>query len=190
MFSPALPSHSRIRAVLRYVLTLGASIATALVLVELPGASETISSYSRYQHDVLTARGAGDFQFGLKVFPDLRAAPPPIAIDNDFQLTDSLGVDGISIVVDPEGARGKALDSLVHSLDNVRDDSTVLIVTLGYPRGARAALDRSPTWMTGWPTSIVSRVHSGRASSCRRTSPMAKVRERWECEHRLTGSIS
>jgi hypothetical protein len=145
MFSPALPSHSRVRVAIRYALTLGASIATALVLVELPGASETISSYSRYQHDVLTARGAGDFQFGLKVFPDLRAAPPPIAIDNDFQLTDSLGVDGISIVVDPEGARGKALDSLVHSLDNVRDDSTVLIVTLGYPRGARAALDRSPS---------------------------------------------
>ena len=143
MFSPALPSRSRIRVGVRYALTLGVSVATALVLVELPGASETISSYSRYQKDVLTARGGGDFQFGLKVFPDLRAAPPPVAIRNDFQLTDSLGVDAISIVVDPEGAKGKALDSLVHSLDNVRDDSTVLIVTLGYSRGARTELNRS-----------------------------------------------
>ncbi|HEY5087635.1 MAG TPA: hypothetical protein VII66_09790 [Gemmatimonadaceae bacterium] len=145
MFSPALPSRSRLRIAFRYALTLGVSIATALVLVELPGASEAISSYARYQHDVLTARTGGDFQFALKIFPDLRSAPPPVAIRNDFELTDSLGVDGISIVVDPEAAHGKALDSLVRSLDNVRDDSTVLIVTLGYPRNARAELNRSPS---------------------------------------------
>ncbi len=143
MFSPALPSRSRLRIGVRYVLALGVSVATALVLVELPGASEAIGSYSRYQHDVLTARSADDFQFGLKVFPDLRAAPPPVAIRNDFQLSDSLGVDGISIVVDPEGARGKALDSLARTIDNVRDDSTVLIITLGYSRSARAELNRS-----------------------------------------------
>ncbi len=143
MFSPALPSRSRARVFVRYALTLGATVATALVLVELPGASETISSYSRYEHDVLTTRGTADFQFGLKVFPDLDGAPPPIAILSDFQLTDSLGLDVISIVVDPEGAKGRALDSLRHVLDNVRDDSTVLIVTLGYPRSARADLNRS-----------------------------------------------
>ena len=145
MFSPALPSRSRIRIAFRYGLALGVSVATALVLVELPGASEAISSYTRYQHDVLTARNGGDFQFGLKIFPDLRSSPPPVALKNDFQLADSLGTDGISIVVDPEAARGKALDSLVRSLDNVRDDSTVLIVTLGYARRARADLNRSPS---------------------------------------------
>lgn len=143
MFAPALPSRSRLRVAVRHALALGASVATAFILVELPGASEAISSYSRYEHSTLTARGPGDFQFGLKIFPDLQSAPPPVAIKNDFQLIDSLGVEGISIVVDPEAARGKALDSLVHSLDIVRDDSTVLIVTLGYPRDARAMLNRS-----------------------------------------------
>ncbi|MEO6778801.1 MAG: hypothetical protein ABI194_05045 [Gemmatimonadaceae bacterium] len=145
MFAPALPSRSRIRIAFRHALALGVSVATALVLVEIPSASEAISSYSRYDHDVLTARTSGDFQFALKVFPDLRSAPPPVAIKNDFQLTDSLGVDGISIVVDPEAAHGRALDSLAHSLDNVRDDSTVLIVTLGYPSRARAELQASPS---------------------------------------------
>ena len=145
MFAPALPSRSRIRIAFRHALALGVSVATALVLVEIPSASEAISSYSRYAHDVLTARTTGDFQFALKVFPDLRSAPPPVAIKNDFQLTDSLGVDGISIVVDPEAAHGRALDSLVHSLDNIRDDSTVLIVTLGYPSRARAELQASPS---------------------------------------------
>lgn len=143
MFSPALPSRSRLRTTVRYLLTLGASVATALILVELPGASETISSYSRYEHDVLTARTGGDFQFGLKIFPDLRGAPPPVAIINDLQLSDSLGVDGISVVVDPEAAAGKALDSLARTIDKVRDDSTVLIVTLGYSRNARSDLNRS-----------------------------------------------
>lgn len=143
MFAPAIPSRSRLRVAVRHGLALGVSIATALVLVEIPGASEAISSYARYERESLTARGSGDFQFGLKIFPDLRAAPPPIALRSDFQLIDSLGVEGISIVVNPEGARGKALDSLVHSLDNVRDDSTVVIVTLGYPRNARAELNRS-----------------------------------------------
>jgi uncharacterized membrane protein YoaK (UPF0700 family) len=145
MFAPALPSRSNIRVAFRYALALGVTVATALILVELPGASETISSYARYQHDVLTTRDEGDFRFALKVFPDLRSSPPPIALKNDFRLIDSLGVDGISIVVTPEAARGKALDSLVRSLDNVRDDSTVLIVTLGYDRNARAELNRSPS---------------------------------------------
>ena len=143
MFSPALPSRSHIRNTVRYTLVLGATIATALVLVEIPGASEAIGSYTRYQHDVLTTR-SGDFQFGLKVLPDLRASPPPVAVKNDFAFADSVGVDGLLIVVDPEAAHGKALDSLVHSLENVRDDSTVLIVTLGYSRNARSELNRSP----------------------------------------------
>ena len=142
MFAPALPSRSRIHIAVRYALALGVTVAMALVLVELPGASEAISSYTRYQHDVLTTR-SGDFQFGLKVLPDLRSPPPPVSLKNDFAFSDSIGVDGLLVVVDPEAARGKALDSLVHSLDNIRDDSTVLIVTLGYPRNARAALNRS-----------------------------------------------
>lgn len=144
MFSPSLPSRSRLQVAVRHALALGATIATALVLVDLPGASQAISSYSRYEQAALTARGAGGFQFGLKIFPDLRAAPPPVAMRNDFELSDSLGVDGISIVVDPEAARGRALDSLAHVLDDIRGDSTVLVVTLGYPRGARTALDRAP----------------------------------------------
>lgn len=144
MFSPPLPSRSRLRVGLRYALVAGATAATALLLLEVPAAVDAINSYARFRTASLTARGAADFRFGLKIFPDLRSAPPPVAIINDFQLVDSLGVDVLSIVVAPEGARGKALDSLAHAIDNARDDSTLLIVTLGYPRDARGALDRSP----------------------------------------------
>lgn len=144
MFSPALPSRSRFKIALRTLLASGVTVAAALILVELPAAAEAISSYRRYQGDVLTERSVGDFEFGMKVFPDLRAAPPTIAITNDLKLVDSLNVDAISIVVDPEAAKGKPLDSLVHVIDNIRDDSTTLIITLGYPRNARALVQQSP----------------------------------------------
>jgi len=144
MFSPALPSRARWRIVLRSVLAAGVTIATALVLVELPAAAEAIGSYHRFARDVLTERPAGDFAFGLKVLPDLRSTPPPVAINTDLQLADSLGVDALSIVVAPEGARGRALDSLAHVVDNIRDDSTTLIVTLAYPSDARTQIARNP----------------------------------------------
>ncbi len=144
MFSPVSPSRSRFKIALRTLLVAGVTVATALVLVELPAASEAISSYDRFGHDVLTERPEGDFEFGMKVFPNLRDAPPTIALANDLRLVDSLNIGAISIVVEPEAARGKALDSLAHVLDNVRDDSTTVIVTLGYPRNARTLLRRSP----------------------------------------------
>ena len=143
MFSPALPSRARWRVVVRTALAAGVTIATAMVLIELPAAAEAISSYGRFSRDVLTERPQGDFEFGLKVFPDLTSTPPPIAISTDLQLADSLGIDAISIVVTPEGARGRALDSLSHVVDNIRDDSTTLIVTLSYPSDAHAQLARN-----------------------------------------------
>ncbi|HXC25798.1 MAG TPA: hypothetical protein VNU46_07775, partial [Gemmatimonadaceae bacterium] len=143
LFSPALPSRSRIKQLVRTVLASGVTAAAALVIIEIPEAVESIHSYRRYEHDTLQERPAGDLTFGLKVFPELRGAPPPIAITNDLALADSLGVDAIAVVVDPEGARGKALDSLAHVLDNLRQDSTTIIVTLGYSERARTELRRS-----------------------------------------------
>jgi hypothetical protein len=115
-----------------------------LVIVEIPVAVETVHSYNRYQHDALQERPSGDLAFGLKLFPDLRGPASPVAIVNDLELVDSLGADAISVVVDPEGGRGRALDSLAHILDDLRDDSTTIIVTLGYPVRARTLLQRNP----------------------------------------------
>ena len=143
LFSPALPSRSRMKRLVRTVLATGVTAAAALVIVEVPEAVEAIQSYRRYEHDTLQERPEGDLTFGLKVFPELRGAPPPVAITNDLALADSLGVDAIDVVVDPEAARGRALDSLAHVLDNLRQDSTTIIVTLGYPAEARTAMRRS-----------------------------------------------
>lgn len=136
LFSPALPSRSRLKAVIRTGLAIGVVIVTAFVLIAIPRGVETIRSYDRFATQSPSDRPNGDFNFGLQLFPELRDAPPPVAIDNDLPIADSLGLDAISIIVDPEALRLKALDSLAHTLDNTRDDSTILIVTLGYPRDA------------------------------------------------------
>jgi hypothetical protein len=134
IFAPSLPARWGFTRLARVALA-GAAIAmTALVVVELPGAFASINSYDIHASDKLQEHPEGDFRIGLKIFPDLRSGPPPLAIANDLSLADTLRVDAISIVIDPEAARGVALDSLARSIEQARADSTVLIVALGYPK--------------------------------------------------------
>src|SRR5436190_8962951 len=134
IFAPSLPARWGFTRLARVALA-GAAIAmTALVVVELPGAFASIRSYAVHDNDKLQEHPEGDFKIGLKIFPDLRSGPPPVSITNDLSLADTLDVDAISVVIDPEAARGVALDSLARSIEQARADSTVLIVVLGYPK--------------------------------------------------------
>src|SRR6202162_2329527 len=134
IFAPSLPARWGFTRLARVALA-GATIAlTALVVVELPGAYAGIRSYAAHEHDQLQEHPDGDFRIGLKIFPDLRSGPPPLAIRYDLALADTLDVDAISVVIDPEAARGVALDSLARSIEQARADSTLLIVALGYPK--------------------------------------------------------
>jgi hypothetical protein len=134
IFAPSLPARWTVTRFARAVIAVVVVVMTALVLVELPGAYAGIKSYAVHSKDQLQEHPEGDFKIGLKIFPDLRSGPPPIAISYDLALADTLHVDAISIVVDPEAARGVALDSLARSIDVARADSTIIIVALGYPK--------------------------------------------------------
>ena len=143
IFAPSLPARWGVTRLARVVMA-GAAIAlTALLLVELPGAYAAVKSYAIYADVRLQEHPEGDFKLGLKVFPDLRSGPPPVALDNDLSLADTLDIDAISVVVNPEGARGIALDSLARSIEQSRSDSTVLIVALGYPKKGADEFKRS-----------------------------------------------
>lgn len=148
LLSPPFPARSRWWAGVRVILAAGATVLTGLVLIEVPTASEAIRSYSRYAAAPLQERPAADFDLGLKIFPDLRGAPPPLAIANDLALSDSLDVDAVAIVVAPEAARGIALDSLARILEGVRGDSTAIVIALGYSRDAGVRFRRSPDGYT------------------------------------------
>jgi hypothetical protein len=139
VFSPSLPARWRASATVRGILAVTAMIMTILVLVQIPRALAAIKSYNGYADDRLQEHPAGDFAIGLKIFPDLRSGPPPLALRYDLSLADSLNVDAISVIVNPEAARGVALDSIAHSIDDIRTDSTKVIVTLGFPKNARQA---------------------------------------------------
>ena len=143
IFAPSLPARWGFTRLARVALA-GAAIAmTALVVVELPGAVAGIRSYAPHARDQLQEHPDGDFRIGLKIFPDLRSGPPPLAIENDVALADTLDVDALSVVIDPEAARGIALDSLARSIDRSRADSTLLIVALGYPKKGEQEIRQS-----------------------------------------------
>jgi hypothetical protein len=143
LFAPSLPARWGFTRFVRVILA-GAAIAlTALVVIELPGAYAGINSYQVHARDQLQEHPEGDFRLGLKIFPDLRAGPPPLAIRHDFNLADTMRVDALSVVVHPEGARGVPLDSLARSIERRRSDSTLLIVALGYPKDGGAQIRQS-----------------------------------------------
>ncbi|HJQ12091.1 MAG TPA: hypothetical protein VJ840_13760 [Gemmatimonadaceae bacterium] len=143
IFAPSLPARWGVTRLARVAMA-GAAIAmTALVVVEVPGAYAGINSYDIYANVLPQEHPEGDFRIGLKVFPDLRSGPPPVAIDNDLSLADTLAADAISVVINPEGARGIALDSLARSIDRSRSDSSILIVALGFPKKGAEEFKRS-----------------------------------------------
>ncbi|CAN5130685.1 hypothetical protein BH09GEM1_BH09GEM1_13590 [soil metagenome] len=133
--APAFPSLRTWSATFRVGLALVGFMWIAVVVSQMPPAFETVSSYRAHDPatERLTERPAGDLDIGIKIFPDLAGGPPPTAIKNDLALVDTLGVAVVSITIVPEEINKAGLDSIAHTLENLRGDSTQLIVTLGYP---------------------------------------------------------
>jgi hypothetical protein len=143
IFAPSLPARWGFTRLARVALASAAIAMTALVMIELPGAIAGIRSYAPHENDKLQEHPDGDFKLGLKIFPDLRGGPPPLSIENDIALADTLTIDALSVLINPEAARGVALDSLAKSLDRARSDSTILIVALGYPKSGEQQIRQS-----------------------------------------------
>jgi hypothetical protein len=143
LFAPSLPARWSFSRLGRVAVAGAAIVMTALVVVQTPRAYADTKSYASHAGDQLQEHPEGDFKIGLKIFPDLRSGPPPTAISNDLALADTLSVDAISVVINPEAARGIALDSLARTIEQARADSTVLIVALGYPKKGEAEFKQS-----------------------------------------------
>jgi hypothetical protein len=135
MIAPAFPALRRTTATFRLLLAVAAGMWVVIFITQLTPAEQAVKSYGIHdpQTETLTERPDGDFDIGLKLFPDLDGPPPPVAIRNDLTLADTLQVSVVSVVIVPEELDRVALDSLAHSLELLRRDSTQLIVTLGYP---------------------------------------------------------
>ena len=137
MAAPAFPSLRTWSASFRFFLALVALAWIVTIFTQLAPAFETVHSYAIHDPSTekLQERLAGDLDIGIKLFPDLDGGPPPASIKNDLALVDSLGVSVVSITIIPELINKAGLDSIAHTLDNLRGDSAQLIVTLGYASG-------------------------------------------------------
>lgn len=145
LMSPSLPARWRFSRVVRMGVAAAAAAIAALVLVEMPKGFKTNRSYAQYAKQQLQEHPEGDFAIGLKVFPDLKGPPPPLALERDLSLADSLGVDAIAMTINPEGARLASLDSIARTVDDRRGDSTLIIIALGYPSDAAQQFRNSPS---------------------------------------------
>jgi len=143
LLAPALPAHWRATAFARGVLAVIAMGMTAVVLVELPDGLAAVRSYPHYESQRLQERPAGDFALGLKIFPDLSGQVTRLALRNDTALARQLEVDAVSVVLTPEAIDGRNLDSLARSLTGFREDSVLLVVSLGYSPRAKGELGES-----------------------------------------------
>ena len=143
--APAYPARWRISATVRGTLALLALGFTIVFVAQLPSGVVAVRSYATYAQERLQERPRGDFTIGLRVFPALNDAPPPLALRNDMALVDSVGLGAVAVVIDPSGARLAALDSLARSLEDDRRDSVLLIVSVGYDRNTREAFRASPS---------------------------------------------
>ena len=146
LFAPAFPARYRASATVRVLLASLTAIWAGFIIAKLwPGAA-AVRSYDRYDQLRMRERPSGDFKIGVKLFPQLHAGPPPVAIREDLALVDTLDADVIAVTIAPDGVRRATLDSISRVLESVRRDSTLLVVTLGNAPvpivpGQRAPLD-------------------------------------------------
>lgn len=145
LLAPVAPARWRASATMRGLVALSAACAGGLVLAELPPSWLAIRSYAELSQARLQERPRGDFVIGLRALPALRGAPPAVALRHDLALLDSTDAGAVSVLVDPAGVRSRAgLDSLARTLAQLRRDSLLLVVTLGYDANDGEAWRASP----------------------------------------------
>ncbi|HEU4631497.1 MAG TPA: hypothetical protein VFS08_17215 [Gemmatimonadaceae bacterium] len=145
LIAPVAPARWRLTATVRGVLAVVVAAWAGLVLlVEYPRAVRAVRAFAPFGEARLQERPAGDLEVGLHLFPTLERPPSEQVVTNDLALLDSLDADAVSLTLAPEAATLASLDSVAHILDDVRRDSTRIVIALGYPDDARARYAASP----------------------------------------------
>jgi hypothetical protein len=130
MIAPAYPARWRLSALVRGVLVLGATAVTTLLAMEWPGGIGAVRSYESAIGEPMQARPAGDFIIGMRLFPVLDGPPPVRAVTADLAMATDFLPEVVLLVLDEEGARGVALDSLSRALEGLRSDSVRIAVAM------------------------------------------------------------
>jgi hypothetical protein len=129
IIAPAYSATGRVAAGLRAAVAAIAAAGFGIWFTEYPVAYQALRSYEHHENDPLGERPERDFAIGLSLFPAIGRSPETNDLHEDVALADSLIVDAVAVVVTPS-ATGVALDSVSRALQEMRRDSTLLIVTL------------------------------------------------------------
>ncbi len=130
MITPAYPARWRLSAVVRALLVLSATAMTTLLVIEWPRGIGAVRSYGPAMSARMQARPNGDFALGMRFLPALDGAPNARSVKADRLLVDTFEPDILLVVLDDEGTRAAALDSLADVLAPLLEDSTKLAVAL------------------------------------------------------------
>ena len=130
MIAPAYPARWRVSALVRGVLVLAATAVTTLLALEWPGGIGAVRSYESAIAEPMQARPAGDFVIGMRLFPVLDGPPPARVVAADLAMASDFVPEVVLIVIDEDGARAAALDSLSRVIDGLRGDSVRIAVAL------------------------------------------------------------
>lgn len=145
LLSPAYPARWKVSKSVRAVLALCAAASVVVTAMEFPRAVYAAESFSGFGDERLQERPRGDFTLGLHIFPTLDAPPPPLPLARDLALADTLDAGVVSVTLATDGVRALVLDSLASSLEDIRRDSVLLVVTLGYSVRDAERYRRSPS---------------------------------------------
>jgi hypothetical protein len=125
--APPTKSQRGAGTVLRTAVAVLAGAWATIIVLDVPAATGAVRSYANYTSERLTERADSDFALGLKIFPSLSGGAPPLAIESDLDLADTVGAQALSVYLTPDGAGNGSLDSLAHTLADQRGDRQLLI---------------------------------------------------------------
>lgn len=141
IIAPAYPARWRLSGVARAMLVLSATAVSTVMVIEWPRGIAAVRSYQQATVRPMQARPLGDFAIGMRFLPILDGPPPARAVKADRVLAQQFEPDVVLIVLDEDGTRANALDSLARVLEPFRGDSTIVAVALHLPRRPARADD-------------------------------------------------
>ena len=132
MIAPAYPARWKASAGVRALLTLTATAAATLLVMEWPQAVSAIRSYDSAIGVRLQERPANDFAIGLRMYSRLDGPPAARRVKADLKIADTIKARALLVVLTETGTRSAALDSLARLLEPWRADSGTIAVALEF----------------------------------------------------------
>jgi len=130
MIAPAYPARWALSGVARALLVLFATALTSLFAVQWPRGVAALRSYDSVSTAPFMARANGAFALGLRYLPPLDGAPSARTVVADGRLLAAVRPNLVLLVLDDDGTRQSALDSLRRVLEPLRADSVKVAVAL------------------------------------------------------------